>query len=157
NPGGSGSARHQAAFRGKGHFHQVSFGRSAMGCALRDRGERGVAHAVHRADVQTPPIWRHSRHRHRHRQDAVGPPPWHGAPQRSVRRADDAAAHDRHAQQRRRGDDRQWPGIHRRRHRRPDKGDRSADGEDSVVGQSASRRPGDADHLPAGGPGIPRH
>jgi hypothetical protein len=79
-----------------------------------------------------------------------GTAPWHGAPQRSVRRADDAAAHDRHAQQRRRGDNRQWPGIHRRRHRRPDKGDRSADGEDSVVGQSASRRPGDADHLPAG-------
>ena len=78
----------------------------------------------------------------------VGPPARHRAAQRAVQHPDPAAVHHRHAQQRRRGDDRERPDLHRRGDRRSAARDRRAHRQGRVVGGAPGGRAGDADDLP---------
>src|SRR6478672_4781157 len=43
--------------RGRHEFRRRRRRRSANGCAVRDRSQRRLAHAVHRSPLQTAPLW----------------------------------------------------------------------------------------------------
>jgi Glucose dehydrogenase len=97
---------------------------------------------------------RHPRDRHRDRQDLVGSPARDGAAQWPVQPPDLAALRHRHAQQRRPGDDRERPDLHRR-------GDRTTSSGRSTSGPArrCGRRPSPPAvrrrrSLPAGRPRI---
>ena len=155
-PRGSQQAGHQAALCNQHRLDPGACRRSAMGRALCNPRQRRLADAVHQADVQAPALWRHPRRRHRDRQDAVGPSAGRSAAQWAVQHPDAAAVRDRDSEQRRRGDDRKRPDLHRRCDRRPAARDRRAHRQGRVVGAATSGRPGDADGLSAGRPRISR-
>jgi len=79
--------------------------------------------------------------------DSVGPSVRHGAQERPVRHPLDAAAGNRHAEQRRVGGHGGRSDLHRRRDRRPDPRHRYRDGQDRLVRCSTCGRPGQPDDL----------
>ena len=136
---------------------QAACGRSAMGRPLRDPRQRRLAHAVHEASVQTPALRRHPSDQYRDGQDALGSSARHSQAQRALQHPHGAAVHHRYAQQRRSGDHRQRPDLHRCGDRRSAARDRRAHGQGNLVGAAAGGRASDADDLPAGRARICRH